>query len=90
MIQWLCRIVKFAPALPVYGAIVIAGKIFAVAPSFADLPHSAGPAMTSHSLAAKQVRLHHADRCVYQEASIARRDGEDHEDYVKGHYQGAP
>jgi hypothetical protein len=84
MIQWLCRIVKFAPALAVYGAIVIAGKIFAVAPSFADLPHNAGPAMTSPSLAVKRVRLHHADRCVQQEASIARGDGEEHEAYDKG------
>jgi hypothetical protein len=84
MIELFCRIVKAAPPLPIYGAIVIAGKIFAVAPSLADLSHNAGPAMTSHSLAVKLVRLHHADRCVQQEASIARGDGEDHEAYDKG------
>lgn len=81
MIRWLRTTMNLAPSLPLYGAIVITGKIFAVAPSPAGPQQVDGPAMTSHSLAVERVALHHAGRCIGQEASIAGRNGEDQEDH---------
>lgn len=55
---WLASITKLAPLL--YGALVIAGKIFAATPAVADLPqHPSFPCDKAHAAASCGPRVAH-------------------------------